>query len=61
MVHHTLAKPDEMVTRLLAHFKERLVPGEEALALRDALPAACVVVQCMGPVGPDAGAVSADP
>ena len=55
MVHHALAKPDEIVTRLLAHFKERLVPGEEAIALRSGTPAACVVAQCLGPDGLDAG------
>ncbi|KAK9860443.1 hypothetical protein WJX84_001872 [Apatococcus fuscideae] len=54
MVHHALAKPDEIVTRLLAHFKERLVPGEEAIALRSGTPAACVVAQCLGPDGLDA-------
>ncbi|KAK9865721.1 hypothetical protein WJX84_004504 [Apatococcus fuscideae] len=54
MVHHALAKPDEMVTRLLAHFKERLVPGEEAVALRNGAPAPCIVVQSLGPDGLDA-------
>lgn len=56
MVHHALAKPDEMVTRLLAHFKERLVPGEEAVALRSGAPAPCIIVQSLGPDGLDAGA-----
>ena len=58
LVHHAMAKPDEMVTRLLAHFKERLVPGEEAVALRNGAPAPCIVVQSLGPDGLDAGGPS---
>lgn len=53
LVHHATLKLDDLCQRLVAYFKDRFVPGEEVLGVRDEIETACRIIAAVDPTDLD--------
>ncbi|CAD7702456.1 unnamed protein product [Ostreobium quekettii] len=48
LVHHSTLRPDELCHRVLTHFRNNFVPGEEVLGMRGEKPEPCRILNSLG-------------